>query len=428
MGINRRRKSGMQEAMNSKGLTLIEMVIALLIFSLVLGISINAFQQLIKKGSLQGKTAESNIEGIVGLEIMRTDVSHAGYGLPWAFQITPTYANGEVTTANSLLATTEVDSASLNDSTNPAAIKVPRAIMSKAGATTGIDYLVIKGTILGTSDKSKRWNFVSYSGSSTNKSWLKSRTAVANDPTSDTNLQQNDLVITLISSFSSSGAETRNLMAKSATDYSYAVPGPVSGVVTAPAGYQPTDFSDTVVAYGINPASGVISMPYNRVDYYVNKGAAKPVSCAPGTGVLFKAVANHAGGFINPYPLLDCVGDMQVVYYRDQNNDGNLNPIDDTTIATMTDADIHEQIKEARVFILTHEGKKDTGFSYPPIDATNAVCVAPRIDTTGSCVGSVGRLWGISTGTWNMKTTFGTDWNRYRWKVLTFTVSLKNLQ
>ena len=115
-------------------------------------------------------------------------------------------------------------------------------------------------------------------------------------------------------------------------------------------GYQPSDFTDMVVVYGIN--RGAIGMPYNRVDYYVDKNVAKPVSCAPGTGVLYKAVANHGGGFVK-YPLLDCVGDMQVVYYRDTNNDGSLYPIGDDVIATMKDDEIRTQIKEARVFVLT---------------------------------------------------------------------------
>ena len=428
MGNSRRRRSGMREAMNRNGLTLVEMMISLLIFAIAIGISTKAFQQLVKRGSLQGKTAESNIEGIMGLEMMRTDISHAGYGLPWAFQITPTYNPNEVTT--SLLATSEVDSQSFNDSLT--ASKVPRAIMSKPGAS-GIDYLVIKGTVLGMTDTAKRWNFVSYSSAAlTNYSYLKPRAVVAaNEQYADTNLKQNDLVATVVSTYSPSGAETRTLMAPSASSYYSTVSGnPVTSSVLATTGFQPVNATDTVVAYGIKPSSGGISMPYNRIDFYVDKNATKPVSCAPGTGVLYKAVADHAGGFVK-YPLLDCVGDMQVVYY-----DANYTPYDDTSIAGMADDVIRSTFTEVRVFILTHEGKKDTGFSYPDPtspymngDANNVICVAPLIATTGGCTDTVGRMWNkTASGSKSMPAMFGTGWRNYRWKVLTFTVSLKNLQ
>jgi hypothetical protein len=112
---------------------------------------------------------------------------------------------------------------------------------------------------------------------------------------------------------------------------------------------------------------------------------------------------------------------MQIVYDRDLNNDGTLTYIDDSVITTLTADQIRAQIKNVTVYVLTHEGKKDRNFSYPPLDATNAVCVA-RL--TGSTCSSTGRVWTQA----NMATIFGTDWKQYRWKVYSFTVNLQNLQ
>ena len=404
----------MREAMNNKGYTLIELVVVMAVFLIVIMISSYAFQNIVKRAGQQGRAAETGVAGMVGLEMMRTDIGHAGYGLPWSFQATPP-AYKEIDDGN-LPASGLIDTTTF-DNFRDVPPSVPRAIVSGTGSVSsttnaGIDYLVVKGVVVGMSPAAKRWNFVNYSGG--NHSTFRSK----GDSTTD--LVNGDLVVTLSSKFSTTGDETRQLLVDSgnANNYYYTAAG-VPNVGTANAAFQPTDSTQTVVAYGIN--TGAIRMPYNRADFYVDKGAAKPKSCASGTGVLYKAVANHAGGFTQ-YPLLDCVGDMQVVYDRDINGDGNLTPIDESTITTLTADLIRSQIKDVHVYILTHEGKQDPNFSYPPLDATNAVCVAPYSGST--CISSVGRMWTQAA----MASTFGANWKNYRWKVYSFTVTLKNLQ
>jgi len=412
--------------MNNKGYTLIELVVVMVVFLIVIMISSYAFQNIVKRASQQGRAAETGVAGMVGLEMMRTDIGHAGFGLPWSFQAAPTYT--EVT--SSPVSGFEVDATTLLD--NPALGKIPRAVVSTTGPTTGIDYLVVKGTSLGMNRTAKSWNFINYSGSS--NSYSTYRQLSASDPTSDMNLKQGDLVATVKSSFTTQGVETRTLLGSGAA-YSYAVPALVSNRFIANANYQPTTPTDMVIAYGINTTN--ISMPYNRVDFYVDKGAAKPVSCAPGTGVLYKAVANHQGGFTR-YPLLDCVGDMKIVYFLDMDGDQNpqtyanavgssISTSEGAAIAavqsTLQDAALlRQQLKSMQVYILTHEGKQDPNFSYPPLDATNAVCVAPYSGST--CNAIVGRMWTQAA----MASTFGANWKNYRWKVYSFTVTLQNLQ
>ena len=99
------------------GFSLVELMITMVVFVLFMIAATNVFTGLLTQFKQQSRQAETNIEGIVGLEIMRQDIEGAGYGLPW----------------NGLIAYNEVtgDPLSLNDSPTG----VPRAIVSKNSAT-----------------------------------------------------------------------------------------------------------------------------------------------------------------------------------------------------------------------------------------------------------------------------------------------------
>jgi type II secretory pathway pseudopilin PulG len=412
----------MKRVMNYKGYTLVELIVVMAIFIIIIIATSYAFENILKRTGQQAKSAESDISGMVGLEIMRADIAAAGYGLPWVFQATPTaykeIADGTVPAANVLSAT---DFDNLRD-VPPA---VPRAITSATGSSTsnsGIDYLVVKGAILGINRAARKWNYVNYSSSSTstNISYLKPR----GDPATD--LASGDRAITIESTFTTTGSETKQLLvdAGNSNAFQYTVTSASPGPIPGSTAFQPGDNSQVLVAYGIRDTA--LLMPYNRVDFYVDKTAAPPVSCSSGTGVLTKAVADHSGGWGGTvrYPLLDCVGDMKISYDLDPNNDGNITQATAAVVGTMTAAQIRTQIKNVRVFILAHEGKKDPSYSYPVNDANNVICVGP-INADGSC-SSLGRSW--SQTMLADINAFGSDWLHYRWKVYYFVVNLKNLQ
>jgi hypothetical protein len=201
---------------------------------------------------------------------------------------------------------------------------------------------------------------------------------------------------------------------KSATEYSYPLAG-APPVQPADNAYMPGDASQLYVVYGVEGAGGgALRMPYNRADYYVKKPAAgRPEGCNPGSGVLFKGVVRHSGGY-DEYPLLNCVADMQVGFDLDTGYS--------STLTGMSAADIRDRLKGVKVYILAHEGKKDRNYSYPPIDSTNAIFVGPYIGTTPSTV--EGRMWTQAA----MAQTFGLDWKNYRWKVYTIVGRPKNLK
>ena len=66
---------------NCKGFTLIELIVVMAVFVVVIAISGDAFKTVLQQASKLFRSEESNIEGIVGLEVFRHDLQQAGYGL-----------------------------------------------------------------------------------------------------------------------------------------------------------------------------------------------------------------------------------------------------------------------------------------------------------------------------------------------------------
>ena len=170
-------------------------------------------------------------------------------------------------------------------------------------------------------------------------------------------------------------------------------------------------------------------MPFNRADYFISSSNV-PQRCAKHTGVLEKAVVNQGGGGLSFLPLLDCVADMQVIYFLDMDGNGRPGTVSnadgtstttccqdqpsessypDVVPQTLNDAsDIRNRVKEVRVYILTHEGQKDINYTY-----------ANRTITVGE--------FGLGS-TFDLQETMGTDWQHYRWKLYTLVVRPDNLR
>jgi len=66
----------------NKGFSLVETVVAMAIFVVIMLITGAAFKTALSNVSLVNKSEESNIEGVVGLEMFRHDIAQAGFGLP----------------------------------------------------------------------------------------------------------------------------------------------------------------------------------------------------------------------------------------------------------------------------------------------------------------------------------------------------------
>jgi hypothetical protein len=151
-------------------------------------------------------------------------------------------------------------------------------------------------------------------------------------------------------------------------------------------------------------------MPFNRTDYYLRTPAAPadmPSQCAAGTGILYKGTVNHADGNLTELPILDCVADMQVAYGLDTDGDGTVDTTTDD-ISVLTAIQIRQQVRQVRVDTLAQEGQKDPTFTF----GTNPIYIG---------VAGMGRNFDFtSSGI--------TDWQRYRWRLYTISVSPDNLR
>ncbi len=395
---------------NSAGFSIIELVVVMAIMIVVIMISAGAFERIAKMATVQTSSSDSNIQGIVGLEIMRSDLEHAGFGLPWTSPSSDTFiADFEESLVNANFLAKGIDPKVFNDKNNASSDlkKTPRAIQSATATGAGSwengrDYIVIKSTFVAMNTTAKHWSFLEGLGASSSiKQWGNVTDDIATD----------DRVITL-KTMTVDKKPYRELVGTSITNFSYKVPAISAGKYTPPTGFQ-ADTSDLFLVYGVSDTAD-LKFPYNRVDYYIKRpSAAKDTSarCAPGTGILYKANLNHStSAGVTQYPLLDCVVDMQVIYSLDSNNDGGVDLHGDENILTnMTAEDIRTQLKEIRVYILTHEGGKDSSFNYP----TSTI----RVGGFG-----LGRDYDLAA-----LDGIGTSWKNYRWKLYTLVVAPKNI-
>lgn len=408
------------------GFTLVELLITMVVFLLVIAAASQVFTGLLTQFKQQSKIAETNIEGIIGLEILRRDIEHAGYGLPW--NVTGVAdSDGDGNLWDELANYDEAASigctpntADFNDASTitPGA---PRAILSRNNASfsgcgansifNGSDYLVIKAANVARSDASQRWTYLRVDGL---KTWTPDRENVNRTDTGDTNNNARVIVI----SPGSTTANARSLVAGTGGIF-FTMYGNVNA-----APWQPTDTTDTRLVYGVDPDTN-LRMPFNRADYWVHRETTNPATdevpdrCAPNTGVLRKAVISQNNGWrMAPLPLLDCVADMQVNFWLDTDGDGNINwpPSDD--ISGLTAQQIRDQLKEIRVYIVAHEGQRDMNYDF-------------SMNNTREALSSLEVLGGNSrTITFvNLKNQIGDpDYKYYRWKVYTLVAKPNNLE
>lgn len=361
-----------------KGVSFIELLIVMTLVVIVLTMNTDTFGVIFRQSRQQTQAVGAQMDRIVGLEMLRTDLEHAGFGLPWSFQGSINYSEATGNPQNAY---------------NDAPSNPPKAFWSGNDPTTftlnNSDYLVIKSTIAGTSEASQRWTYII--GGQQPHSW------------SSNNLSNGDRV-TVIWPRSVTGYNKELVM--DGTNFST-----IYSSSAFPVEYSPAAATTRFVIYGVSPSTTTLRRPFNRADYYIQRPASMPQACAPNTGILYKATINHdANGTLNPDPLIDCVADMQVIYRLDTNNDGT---IDSTVndISGLTSQQIRDRVKEVRVYILSHEGQSDRAFRY----AINSIIVGENFGGT-----LFGRIF-------NLSATIGSGWENYRWKVSTIVVKPRNL-
>jgi Tfp pilus assembly protein PilW len=371
------------------GYSLIELIVAMGLVLFVITAASNIFVNILGQFKQQGKISETQIEGVIGFDILRRDIEHAGLGLPWN-----TSDNvGVAVNWNTLTNYTEASAAPASDY-NDAPANAPRAILSGNGiGPNGSDALVIKSTNVAITDTAHKWSHLGSDGIL--KLW-----DLANE-----NFVTNDRVIVVSPGTTEDNERT---LIVNGTVFSTLISYSGADAVV-PAAFSPAEPTTTYLAYGLDPSTSP-RMPFNRADYVISM-LNTPSHCAPNTGVFVKTVVDHldgdydlnGDGVDDELPLFDCVADFQITYSMDTNDDGTIDLISDD-ITLMSAADIRDQVKEAMVTIVMQEGQKDMTYDF-------------SMDNTRD-----------SLATTNLSAIIGSpEFKYYRWKRYQMSVSLDNL-
>lgn len=382
---------------NQAGFSLIELVIYLAILGILMAAVLTSFTQTMRNSTNQANVAETKIETGIGLELLRTDLENAGFGLPWQFPAVPA---------------PYFEPAPMADVPN-----VPKALISQDTSLLSLntsDYLVIRATNVIRGITGQEWGYVGRDAAR----------AVTVDPMSTDGFARNDWVI-VIRPESSPGVY-RQLVMNGATYVTQITPSATGITLTdqsfAPIATPNDPDGERFLVYGLNNNDPTVATnvrrPFNRTDYYINNvnNANRPTHCAPNTGVLVKATLNQADDQFTIMPIVDCVADFQIVYYLDTNDDGGWDQRGNANALNTLAADqIRDRVKAVRYYILTHEGGPDRSFSY-----SNANINVGEVAADGVTL-LAGRLFDLNA-------TIGGNWANYRWKVESMAVSSKNIK
>ena len=369
------------------GYTLVELVVVILIFSVVMVLISVSFNRIVANSSQISKSVETDIGGLIGLELLRYDLELAGFGLPWSLS----GATYQETDRGTMVAGHPKTAAVLFNDESPAA---PMAFKSGNDVGyNGSDYLVLKGTALGMSGTSRSWCYLNYSAGKTVIKPSKSGPELR--------LGKRERAIVVRNSVRS-GSVRRELVTVGSS-FTLVFDAQLNEA------FLPKNGEDQYLVYGVAlpKDNNALAYPFNRSDYYISRTDDMTPSCAPYTGILYKTTIDHDGGATGttPYPILDCVADLQVVFMMATSSDGSLVAHND--ISGFEVEELRDLLKEVRVFVLVQQGKKEPGYSYPVSDPERAMVVGDRV--------------------WKKDDLLRNGWLDYRWKIYTIVVQPKNL-
>lgn len=406
---------------NSKGYTLVEMIVVMAIFVVVIILAGQSFNSILSHAKRIMSSEESNIEGVVGLEMFRHDLEQAGFGLPWvSMQSFSTYDEATHPSYDDLDLPKYLEMSSdphklCNDGdpipSSAATWRIPRAIVAlnnlpTQGSTYAIldqtDYIAIKATSLGQSNAASRWTYITYSGTSTGpaqrppNSWV---SANDNIPAGSRVVVTRREAITHDNTIAYAPMLLYNPGSISLQYFyqTYPTTGNAFPDIVSPLNAEQMHY-----VYGVD--NGDLRMPFNRVNYFIarpNSATQIPSTCAPNTGILYRTSVKHSDGNLTYMPVLDCVADMQIVLgFNFDGGDfanvfanppkspndtadisvsnGGASPVTSTEILkTLSNANLlRDRLKSIKVYILAQEGRRNPSYIYRnPKDGSQKILV-----------------------------------------------------
>ncbi len=314
---------------NEKGVTFVELLVTLAIFSVVMASVYSIYTTQIKHTTREFRLAESEMELGIAKTIIDRDLMMAGYGIAddyGALAITPLPMNAD-------------DAVSL----------------------TTYDSLSLRGTAIGIlSHSSQGWTYITSMGPPvTFKTWNDNRE----------NISVGDKVIYI-------EPNTREILTTGST-----------AIFTYPT--IPSEADKGTLVYGLHSESAVL--PYYTVQYLM--GGTPPSTCATGTLNLLRAESRNEDPPLPGArrPILNCVMDFQVAFGLDTDENGTIDVWDpisagDFQINSYDITALKRRVKQVRVYILVQEGNRDTDYAYSNPDSPgspNTIRVGDNALATG---------------------------------------------
>ncbi|AGF78818.1 prepilin-type N-terminal cleavage/methylation domain-containing protein [Desulfocapsa sulfexigens DSM 10523] len=293
--------------MKNRGFTLVELVIAMFIITIILTLSSQTFRSLIMGANSQKNITETELGKIIGTEMIRLDLEHVGFGiasneanLPMAWDGTTltlrsTINNGNAGTIGWLLLNCTVGS-------------VPTVIVDRRQDTT------VNTAVLLSKDK----QFVA------NQSIAAQTTAQC--------LTCQDLNTNLT---------------------------PANNYIASAYPYVAT------VSDGCSTATGG---QYCNIITYSISTTNTLTKCATGTRNLLRRVGGDALNGTGGDRILECVADIQIRFDWDLNNDGDLLDAGEVNLTTIpvgsTTSDIISSMKNIDMYVLMQSGAMDPNYTF----------------------------------------------------------------
>ena len=370
---------------DESGFSLIELMIYLVLLGILMTMVFSSFIQVLQTNSRQWRIGETKIETGIGLDLLRVDLEHAGFGLPWEF---PT---GRVPNPY-------FEPAPFADAPN-----VPRAVISDTSGMNGSARLAIKAMNVTRGLSGQKWGWVG-------RDFLHQVSVQS----MGVNAFDNSDRVIVVRAEAGPGEDRQLVLNGTASGNYFTRPTSLSLEPFAPRGTPNDPNGDRYLLYGLDNIDP--RRPFNRTDYYINNADVSG-HCAPGTGTLEKATLNQDNDSFTFLPIVDCAADFQVVYYLDTDGDGGWDTRATAVgLAGLTAQQIRTQVKFIRCYVLTHEGGVDRNYTHPNANINVGEVAADGVTLQPNA----GRKF-------NLNTNIGETWPNYRWKVYSLAVTPRNL-
>ena len=292
---------------NEHGITLTELLVALGIFSVVMGTVFGIYITIVKHSTTEFRIAESEMELEIAKTIIERDIMMAGYGMANDY--------GEI-------------------SIDPLPVSAEDAV-----SLSHFDILSLRGTAIGILSRGAQgWSYIMEEGPPPEFQQWSNKFE---------NIESGDKVIYL-------EPNTKTLLSSGTT-----------GIFSYPD--APPSAAKGTLAYGIHSENA--SLPYYAVQYLL--GGSPPSICAPGTLNLLRGESKENDPPLpsNRRPLLNCVRDLQVAFGIDSDENGTIDMWDPVEagnfqVNSYSKKLMKKRLKQIRMYILVQLGNRDPDFMY----------------------------------------------------------------